>query len=199
MFGCIRSSLLCTGLSLVAASGGHSSPWRTGFSSWWPLLLQSMGSECTGFSSCGAWTQLLHSTWDLPGPGIEPVSPALAGGFLNHCATREVPVLNILHCLYYSLFNPKTFHQCHSFRFQTYTFWGGFLLFFTDFTFHRITVREHYLNDVNPLEFIEAAFVPGFMVIFMNALHIIKSLYFLFVRYKVIYVYVTIHRHLSIF
>ena len=21
--------------------------------------------------------------WDLPGPGIEPVSPALAGGFLN--------------------------------------------------------------------------------------------------------------------
>ena len=21
--------------------------------------------------------------WDLPGPGLEPVSPALAGGFLN--------------------------------------------------------------------------------------------------------------------
>ena len=27
--------------------------------------------------------QLLHSMWDLPGPGIEPVLPALAGGFLT--------------------------------------------------------------------------------------------------------------------
>ncbi|KAJ8787852.1 hypothetical protein J1605_005656 [Eschrichtius robustus] len=26
---------------------------------------------------------LLHSTWDLPGPGLEPVSPVLAGGFLT--------------------------------------------------------------------------------------------------------------------
>ena len=32
------------------------------------------------FSSC-AWAKLLHDLWDLPGPGIEPVSPALAGGF----------------------------------------------------------------------------------------------------------------------
>ena len=34
-------------------------------------------------SSCGAWAQLFHGMWDLPGPGIEPVSPALAGGFLT--------------------------------------------------------------------------------------------------------------------
>ena len=27
--------------------------------------------------------KLPHGTWDLPGPGIEPVSPALAGGFLT--------------------------------------------------------------------------------------------------------------------
>ena len=26
---------------------------------------------------------LLHSTWDLPDPGIEPTSPALAGGFFT--------------------------------------------------------------------------------------------------------------------
>ena len=25
-------------------------------------------------SSCGAWTELLHGMWNLPGPGIEPVS-----------------------------------------------------------------------------------------------------------------------------
>ena len=35
-----------------------------------------------GLSSCGAWVQLLLSMWNLPGPGIEPMSPALAGGFL---------------------------------------------------------------------------------------------------------------------
>ena len=32
-------------------------------------------------SSCGSQAQLLHGMWDLPRPGLEPVSPALAGGF----------------------------------------------------------------------------------------------------------------------
>ena len=31
-------------------------------------------------SSCGARAQLLRGMWDPPGPGLEPVSPALAGG-----------------------------------------------------------------------------------------------------------------------
>ena len=31
-------------------------------------------------SSCGAQAQPLHGMWDPPGPGLEPVSPALAGG-----------------------------------------------------------------------------------------------------------------------
>ena len=47
--------------------------------------LSSCGSwalECR-LGSCGARAYLLHGTWDLPGPGIEPVSPALAGGFLT--------------------------------------------------------------------------------------------------------------------
>ena len=30
-------------------------------------------------SSCGSWAQLLRGMWDLPRPGLEPVSPALAG------------------------------------------------------------------------------------------------------------------------
>ena len=34
-------------------------------------------------SSCGARAQLLRGMWDLSGPGLEPVSPALAGGFLT--------------------------------------------------------------------------------------------------------------------
>jgi len=41
----------------------------------------------TGFSSCGAWAQLLHRMWDLPKSGAEPMPSALAGRFL----TTELP------------------------------------------------------------------------------------------------------------
>ena len=58
-FGCVGSSLLCMGFSLVVASGGYSSLRCVGFSLQWLLLLQSMGSRRTGFSSCGAWAQQL--------------------------------------------------------------------------------------------------------------------------------------------
>ena len=49
----------------------------------WLLLLWLTGSRRAGFSSCGAQAYLLHGMWDLSGPGIEPMSPALAGGFLT--------------------------------------------------------------------------------------------------------------------
>ena len=55
----------------------------TGFSLRWLLLLRSTGSRYVGFSSCGTRALLLCSMWDLPGPGLEPVSPALASGFLT--------------------------------------------------------------------------------------------------------------------
>ena len=47
--------------------------------------LSSCGSRALEhrLSSCGAWAQLLRGLWDLPPPGLEPVSPALAGGFLT--------------------------------------------------------------------------------------------------------------------
>ena len=32
-------------------------------------------------SNCGSWAQLLRGMWDLPRPGLKPVSPALAGRF----------------------------------------------------------------------------------------------------------------------
>ena len=54
-----------------------------GFSLQWLLLLWSTGSRHVGFSSCGTWAQLLRSMWDLPGSGLEPMSSALAGGFLT--------------------------------------------------------------------------------------------------------------------
>ena len=44
--------------------------------------LSSCGSRALEhrLSSCSARAQLLRGMWDLPGPGLEPVSPALAGG-----------------------------------------------------------------------------------------------------------------------
>ena len=30
-------------------------------------------------SSCGSWAELLYGMWNLPGPAIEHVSPALVG------------------------------------------------------------------------------------------------------------------------
>ena len=67
----------------------------------WLLLLRSTGSRRAGFSSyglqalerrlssCGTRAYLLRGMWDLPGPGIKPVSPALAGGFLTTAPPRK--------------------------------------------------------------------------------------------------------------
>ena len=44
---------------------------------------QSTGCRHTAVSSCGTQAQLLGGMWNLPGPGIEPVSPAPAGTFLS--------------------------------------------------------------------------------------------------------------------
>ena len=52
-----RVFIAARGLSLVAASRGYSSLQCVGFSLWWLLLLQGMGSRHVGFSSCGAQAQ----------------------------------------------------------------------------------------------------------------------------------------------
>ena len=77
---------LCGGfLSLVASGQGVGYSWFqcASLSLQWLLLLQSTGSRHAGFSRCGTWAQLLCSMWDIPIPGAEPMSPALAGRFLT--------------------------------------------------------------------------------------------------------------------
>ena len=59
-------------------------------------------------SSCGARAQLLCGLWDLPQPVIEPVSPALAGGFLTTAprgksAFRAFYLSCLLKCFSFSL------------------------------------------------------------------------------------------------
>ena len=78
------------GLSLVASSGGYSSLHCAGFSLQWLLSLQSTGFRARSFSSCGMQALVaghrfscLPRMYVLPGPGIKPVSPALADGFLT--------------------------------------------------------------------------------------------------------------------
>ena len=42
-------------------------------------------------SNCGSRAQLLRSMWDRPRPGLEPVSPALAGRFSTTAPPGKPP------------------------------------------------------------------------------------------------------------
>ena len=79
------------------------------------------GLSCCGaqalerrLSSCGAWAQLLRGMWDLPRPGLEPVSPALAGRFSTTAPPRK-PGDHTLSALVYSRHSrPFNYHfMCH--------------------------------------------------------------------------------------
>ena len=50
-------------------------------------------------SNCGAPAQPLRGMWDLPRPGLEPVSPALAGGF-STTAPLGKPLIYFLKFIY---------------------------------------------------------------------------------------------------
>ena len=65
------------------SKGGPLSSYRVQASHCRGFLCWSMGSTALRFSSCGPWAQLLLGMWNLPEPGIEPLSSALAGGFLT--------------------------------------------------------------------------------------------------------------------
>ena len=48
-----------------------------------------MDSRAQGLSSCGTQAWLPCDKWNPPGPGIEPVSPALAGELLTTGPSRK--------------------------------------------------------------------------------------------------------------
>ena len=47
-------------------------------------------------SNCGSRAQLLRGMWDLPSPGLEPVSPALAGRFSTTAPPGKPRITNFL-------------------------------------------------------------------------------------------------------
>ena len=70
--GCAGSLLLC-GLFLVVVYGGYCLVAVLGF----------LTAVASPVAETSAWAQLLCGMWDLPRSGVEPVSPALAGGFFT--------------------------------------------------------------------------------------------------------------------
>ena len=65
--------------------------------------LSSCGSRALErrLSSCGARASFFCSMWDLPRPGLEPVSPALAGGFLTTEPPGKSPGTKLLKIIVY--------------------------------------------------------------------------------------------------
>ena len=109
------------GLSLVARSQATLQLQSSVFSLQW-FLLWSTGFREPGLSgcrdnSCGSQAWLL-GMWDLPGPGIEPASPALAGGFFitEPPQKSQVDILNPLYrYLHVKIVNKCTLNQASSY------------------------------------------------------------------------------------
>ena len=59
--------------------------------------------------SCGTQAQLPRGMWDLPGSGIEPVSPALAGGFFTTEPPRK-PNARVFKFIFTYLFGQAIWH-----------------------------------------------------------------------------------------
>ena len=65
----------------------------------WPLTIAASLVEhrlqTRRLSNCGSRAQLLHGMWDLPRPGLETVSPPLAGRF-STTAPPGKPLVTVL-------------------------------------------------------------------------------------------------------
>ena len=74
IFGCVGSSLLHVGFSLVVASGGYSSLQCAGFSLRWLLLLWSTGSRHAGSVVVAHGLSCSAPCGIFPGQGLNPCS-----------------------------------------------------------------------------------------------------------------------------
>ena len=87
------------GLSLVVASGGHSSSRCAGLSLSRPLVAEHR-LQTRRLSNCGSRAELLRGMWDPPRPGLEPASPASAGRLSTTAPPGKPPWTIIFVCIF---------------------------------------------------------------------------------------------------
>ena len=75
--------------SLVVGSGATLKLRGSGYASCGGFSHGRWALGRVGFSICGTPAQLSLGTWNLPRPGVEPVSPALQGRFLTTGPPRK--------------------------------------------------------------------------------------------------------------
>ena len=121
--------------------------WWEGFSLQWLLLLQGAGSRarrpqllCLRDSSgCGTWASLLHGVWNLPGLGVKPVPPALAGGVLTTGPPRKscFPLL-------FRLYLGVTYFLISGLSFL-YFFYKHLCIFFSLFSYMKVAMLSWWI------------------------------------------------------
>ena len=100
IFDCTGSLLLCVGFLLLLWAVATLC-WVFGFSCCGAQTLGTWASVVSvhGLSGWGTQACLLCSTWSLPGPGIESMSPVLADGF----SSTELPGKSLASILKHNL------------------------------------------------------------------------------------------------
>ena len=119
-YGCVGSLFLCEGflqLRQVGATlhrGARASHYR-GFS------VAEHRLQTRRLSNCDSRAQSLRGMWDLPRPGLEIVSPALAGRFSTTVPPgKPLMFILIVASLQFSL-QMKQIHKCFSLRLPLYS------------------------------------------------------------------------------
>ena len=112
IFGCVGSSFLCKDFLQLRQAGAtlhcsaRASPLTIAAS-----LVAEHRLQTRRLSNCGSWAHLLRGMWDPPGPGLEPVSPALAGRLSTTAPPGKPPVLRFF---YTDFFHLTLVHICFS-------------------------------------------------------------------------------------
>ena len=90
IFGCFWFFVAVCGFLKLRRAGAtlRCSVWASHCSGFCCCGARALGARASvvvarGLGSCGTRGQLPSGMWDLPRPGLEPMSPALAGGFLS--------------------------------------------------------------------------------------------------------------------
>ena len=122
---CCRARALGTQASVVVARG-----------------LSSCGLRALErrLSSCGAGAQLLRGMWDLPRPGLKPMSPALAGGFLTTAPPGKSQSKYFLITIFYILVVRSISHKSQATVAQV--FWQVMSALWTSFHIYQLRILE---------------------------------------------------------